>query len=86
MLATFLAGGGAVSVLAREVGADLVCVDAGVAGDTSGLDVIRTGLSPSANLARDPALPRDVGPGRDRAWPAARRGGRGRRRDGPRGR
>src|ERR1700760_1161947 len=37
MLATFLAGGGAVSVLAREVGAELVCVDAGVNADTSRL-------------------------------------------------
>jgi nicotinate-nucleotide--dimethylbenzimidazole phosphoribosyltransferase len=56
MLATFLAGGGAVSVLAREVGAELVCVDAGVNADTTALDVIRTGLAPSANLTREPAL------------------------------
>jgi nicotinate-nucleotide--dimethylbenzimidazole phosphoribosyltransferase len=56
MLATFLAGGGAVSVLAREVGAELVCVDAGVNADTSRLAVVRTGLAPSANLAREPAL------------------------------
>jgi nicotinate-nucleotide--dimethylbenzimidazole phosphoribosyltransferase len=60
MLATFLSGGGAVSVLAREIGADLVCVDAGVAADTSGLDVVRTGLAPSANLAHEPALSRDA--------------------------
>ena len=56
MLATFLAGGGAVSVLAREVGAELVCVDAGVNADTSALAVVHTGLEPSANLAREPAL------------------------------
>src|SRR5689334_1198930 len=56
MLATFLAGGGAVSVLAREVGAELVCVDAGVNADTTALDVVRTGLVPSANLSREPAL------------------------------
>ena len=56
MLATFLAGGGAVSVLAREVGAELVCVDAGVNADTSGLNVVRTGLTPSANLVHGPAL------------------------------
>jgi nicotinate-nucleotide--dimethylbenzimidazole phosphoribosyltransferase len=56
MLATFLAGGGAVSVLAREVGAELVCVDAGVDADTSALDVVRTGLSPSADLTAQPAL------------------------------
>jgi nicotinate-nucleotide--dimethylbenzimidazole phosphoribosyltransferase len=56
MLATFLAGGGAVSVLAREVDAGLVCVDAGVDADTSALDVVRTGLSPSADLTTGPAL------------------------------
>lgn len=56
MLATFLSGRGAVSVLAEEVGADLICVDAGVETDTSVLDVVRTGLSPSANLAVEPAL------------------------------
>jgi nicotinate-nucleotide--dimethylbenzimidazole phosphoribosyltransferase len=61
MLATFLAGGGAVSVLAREVGAQLVCVDAGVDADTSRLAVVHTELRPSANLAREPALtPRAV--------------------------
>ena len=56
MLATFLSGRGAISALAAEVGADLVCVDAGVAADTSELDVVRTGLAPSANLATGPAL------------------------------
>src|SRR3954454_9884454 len=76
MLATFLAGGGAVSVLARETGAELVCVDAGVAADTSALDVIRTGLRPSANLATAPALSREdvvraVATGRDLARTAA---------------
>jgi len=60
MLATFLNGGGAVSVLARRTGAELVCVDAGVNADTSSLDVIRTGLKPSANLANEPALTRDA--------------------------
>jgi nicotinate-nucleotide--dimethylbenzimidazole phosphoribosyltransferase len=58
MLATFLNGGGAVSVLAQETGADLRCVDAGVNADTSTLDVVRTGLKPSANLALEPALSR----------------------------
>jgi nicotinate-nucleotide--dimethylbenzimidazole phosphoribosyltransferase len=56
MLATFLAGRGAVSVLARQAGAELVCVDAGVDGDTSSLAVARSGLRPSANLAERPAL------------------------------
>jgi nicotinate-nucleotide--dimethylbenzimidazole phosphoribosyltransferase len=59
MLATFLSGGGAVSVLAREVGADLICVDAGVNASTTHLDVVHTGLNPSANLADEPALSRD---------------------------
>src|SRR4051794_8574501 len=56
MLATFLSGGGAVSVLAREVGADLICVDAGVRAPTTHLEVVHTGLKPSANLAVGPAL------------------------------
>jgi len=56
MLATFLSGGGAVSNLAREVGADLVCVDAGVNAPTEHLTVVHTGLKPSANLAVEPAL------------------------------
>ena len=34
MLATFLSGGGAVSVLAQQVGAELICVDAGVDAPT----------------------------------------------------
>jgi len=58
MLATFLSGGGAVSALARQVGAELVCVDAGVRADTSALEVVRTGLKPSANLSVDAALSR----------------------------
>ncbi len=93
MLATFTSGRGAVSVLAREVGAELVCVDAGVrraagttrpalhepapasaggspgaasaaadrpalhdpAGSFPGV-IVRTGLTPSGNLAHEPAL------------------------------
>ena len=58
MLATFASGRGAVSVLAREVGAELVCVDAGVRGDTTALGpaVVQTGLAPSRNLLEEPAL------------------------------
>src|SRR4051794_321937 len=79
MLATFLAGGGAVSVLARETGAELVCVDAGVDADTSTLDVVRTGLSPSADLTTAPALTEAgvttaIDTGRDLAAKAARDG------------
>lgn len=59
MLATFLSGGGAVSTLAREVGAELICVDAGVNANTTHLDVVHTGLKPSANLANEPALSRE---------------------------
>jgi nicotinate-nucleotide--dimethylbenzimidazole phosphoribosyltransferase len=76
MLATFLNGGGAVSVLANETGAELVCVDAGVNADTSNLNVVRTGLKPSANLANEPALSRDqalraIATGRELAQQAA---------------
>jgi nicotinate-nucleotide--dimethylbenzimidazole phosphoribosyltransferase len=76
MLATFLNGGGAVSVLAGETGAELVCVDAGVTADTSQLEVVRTGLKPSANLANEPALTRDdvdtaIATGRELAQRAA---------------
>ncbi len=79
MLATFPGGGGAVSVLARETGAELVCVDAGVNADTSALNVVRTGLKPSANLATEPALTRAdavtaIGAGRRLAEQAARDG------------
>ena len=58
MLATFASGRGAVSVLAAAVGADLLCVDAGVRGDTTALGaaVRQTGLAPAANLALEPAL------------------------------
>jgi nicotinate-nucleotide--dimethylbenzimidazole phosphoribosyltransferase len=59
MLATFLSGGGAVSVLAKQTGADLVCVDAGVNAPTTHLEVVHTGLKPSANLATHPALTHD---------------------------
>ncbi len=76
MLATFLSGGGAVSVLAAETQAELVCVDAGVNADTSRLNVVRTGLTPSANLANEPALTREqaliaVATGRELAGIAA---------------
>src|SRR4051794_29976197 len=59
MLATFLSGGGAVSVLSEATGAELICVDAGVNAVTSHLDVVHTGLKPSANLANEAALSRD---------------------------
>jgi nicotinate-nucleotide--dimethylbenzimidazole phosphoribosyltransferase len=55
MVASFLRGGAAISVLAREAGAEIVVVDAGVAGEAQA-GAIRTGLAPSRNLAREPAL------------------------------
>lgn len=56
MLRAFHAGHGAVAVLAREVGADLVLIDAGVhnAPDIPGL--LRTGLAPARDLTAQPAL------------------------------
>ena len=79
MLAALLAGRGAVAVLAREVGASLVCVDAGVAADTSALDVVRLGLRPSRDLTVEPALETGevalaVDAGRELAARAARDG------------
>src|SRR3954462_7309228 len=59
MLAAFLSGGGAVSNLARAVGAELICVDAGVNAPTDRLNVVHTGLKPSRNLANEPALSRE---------------------------
>jgi nicotinate-nucleotide--dimethylbenzimidazole phosphoribosyltransferase len=66
MLAAFLGGGSAISVLAREAGADVLVVDAGVAvrvgapaATLAHGTVIATGLRPSRNLATDPALTED---------------------------
>lgn len=78
MLAAFLGGGSAVAVLAREVGAEVTVVDAGVAGeDTEG--VVATGLPPSGNLAVGPALDEEqlevaLATGRRLAAAAAQRG------------
>jgi nicotinate-nucleotide--dimethylbenzimidazole phosphoribosyltransferase len=55
MLSAFAAGRAAVGVLAREVAADVVVVDAGVAG-AAPAGVLRSGLRPARNLAREPAL------------------------------
>jgi nicotinate-nucleotide--dimethylbenzimidazole phosphoribosyltransferase len=56
MLATFASGRGAVSTLAGAVGADLVLVDAGVAGGSEGIDCVRLGLAASRDLSVQPAL------------------------------
>ena len=69
MLSAFVRGGSAISVLALEAGADIVVVDAGVAGDVPP-GVLATGLRPSRNLALEPALtPEEV----QRAVAAGRR-------------
>jgi nicotinate-nucleotide--dimethylbenzimidazole phosphoribosyltransferase len=68
MLGAFLGGGSAIAVLAREAGAEVVVVDAGVAarseagapgGTAAAGDVVPTGLSPSRNLAAEAALSAD---------------------------
>jgi nicotinate-nucleotide--dimethylbenzimidazole phosphoribosyltransferase len=81
MVATFLGGQGAVTVLAREVGAEVVLVDAGIAPGAAPDDerLVRTGLGPSANLATGPALETGavahaVDVGRELAAAAARDG------------
>ncbi len=79
MLGAFVGGGSAIAVLAREIGADVRVVDAGVATVPPGIEVIATGLRPSANLAREPALTpaavvRALDAGRELAARAAERG------------
>jgi nicotinate-nucleotide--dimethylbenzimidazole phosphoribosyltransferase len=63
MLAAFLGGGSAIAVLAREAGAEVVVVDAGVAARATSPGanhaVVATGLRPSRNLAVESALTRD---------------------------
>jgi len=61
MIAAFMGGGAAISVLAREAGADVHVVDAGVAAGGKRAGVVATGLGPSRNLADEAALsPEDV--------------------------
>jgi nicotinate-nucleotide--dimethylbenzimidazole phosphoribosyltransferase len=60
MLAAFATGHAAICVLAREAGADLVVVDAGVIAPPSGAADVTVGLpAPSGNLAREAALSRE---------------------------
>ncbi len=61
MVSNFLAGGAAINVLARHVGARVVVTDVGVAADLSGtmgvrLKNVRRG---TGNIARGPAMTRD---------------------------
>jgi nicotinate-nucleotide--dimethylbenzimidazole phosphoribosyltransferase len=60
MISAFLGGGSAISVLAREAGADVIVVDAGVAAQLGNDErLVATGLRPSRNLAVEPALTND---------------------------
>ena len=58
MVANFAAGGAAINVLAREAGARLVVVDAGVAVAVPGVRSLRLGAG-TANAARGPAMSRE---------------------------
>lgn len=59
MLGAFGAGWAAITVLAEHAGADVVLVDAGVVAAPEGVASIDLGLSPSRNLAVEPALAED---------------------------
>lgn len=59
MLGAFGAGWAAITVLAKEAGADVVLVDAGVVAPPEGVASVDLGLSPSRNLAVEPALGED---------------------------
>ena len=66
MLANFASGGAAVAVVARQVGARLVVVDAGsaTAAPSSGIrHEVVDGLRTTANIARGPAMPYGVAVG-----------------------
>lgn len=59
MLGAFGAGWAAITVLAEHAGADVVLVDAGVLAPPEGVASVELGLSPSRNLAVEPALASD---------------------------
>jgi nicotinate-nucleotide--dimethylbenzimidazole phosphoribosyltransferase len=60
MLGAFGAGHAAITVLARQAGADVVVVDAGVVAPPDGVAAVDVGLpAPSRNLAVEPALAAD---------------------------
>lgn len=61
MVRNFLAGGAAISVIGRQVGARVVVTDVGVAADLSGAAGLRhcKVRSGTANLAQGPAMTRD---------------------------
>jgi nicotinate-nucleotide--dimethylbenzimidazole phosphoribosyltransferase len=62
MVANFVAGGASINALARQVGAHVIVVDMGVAGDLSnlGAGVLDRKIGPGTrNIARGPAMSRD---------------------------
>jgi nicotinate-nucleotide--dimethylbenzimidazole phosphoribosyltransferase len=59
MVANFVAGGAAIDVLAREAGARLVLVDAGVAVPCAGVRSLRFGAG-TASIVEGPAMEREV--------------------------
>jgi nicotinate-nucleotide--dimethylbenzimidazole phosphoribosyltransferase len=60
MVMNFLHGGAAVNVLARQAGAEVVCVDMGVAADLSHPDLIsRKVVYGTANMAKGAAMSRE---------------------------
>jgi nicotinate-nucleotide--dimethylbenzimidazole phosphoribosyltransferase len=62
MVANFVAGGASINALARQVGAQVVIVDMGVAGDLSSLGdaVLDRRIAPGTNsIARGPAMTRE---------------------------
>ena len=60
MVLNFLAGGAAVNVLARHVGADVICVDIGVKSDIEHEQLwVRKVRAGTDNIARGPAMTRE---------------------------
>lgn len=60
MVLNFLSGGAAVNVLARQAGADVICVDVGVNADLEHpLLVSRKVVRGTANMAKQPAMTRE---------------------------
>lgn len=60
MVLNFLAGGAAVNVLARQAGADVVCVDVGVASAIEHPSLVQRKVRPgTGNIAQGPAMSRE---------------------------
>ncbi|GAB2693775.1 nicotinate-nucleotide--dimethylbenzimidazole phosphoribosyltransferase [Paenibacillus thermoaerophilus] len=60
MVMNFLAGGAAINVLARQAGAEVVCVDVGVAAELSHPRLVAAKVRPgTGNLAKEAAMTRE---------------------------